>query len=149
MTGKNRFVLGGDGVVIDAETRLMWTRTDTMNDLEKWVNYLDSVDYARELREKRFAGFDNWRLPARDEMATLFDEGFVIKDKFEKDIHISDCFATGGGFSMIAAQVPGRIRTWVFNLRTGKFDHPDGLWTLSETARAVRTMDSAEPLRTD
>jgi hypothetical protein len=149
MTGKNRFVPGGDGVVIDTETRLMWTRTDTMNDFEKWVNYLDSVDYARELREKKIAGFDNWRLPDRDEMETLFDERFVLKDKFEKDIHISDCFAMGGGFSMIAAQVPGHIRTWVFNLRTGKFDHPDGLWTLSETARAVRTMDSAEPLRTD
>ena len=149
MTGKNRFVPGGDGVVIDTETRLMWTRTDTMNDFEKWVNYLDSVDYARELREKKFSGFDNWRLPDRDEMETLFDEGLVIKDKFEKDIHISDCFAMGGGFSMIAAQIPGHIRTWVFNLRTGKFDHPDGLWTLSETARAVRTMDSAEPLRTD
>ena len=149
MTEKNRFVPGGDGVVIDTKTRLMWTRTDTMNDFEKWVNYLDSVDYARELREKKFAGFDSWRLPDRDEMETLFDEEFVIKDKFEKDIHISDCFAMGGGFSMIAAQVPGHIRTWVFNLRTGKFDHPDGLWTLSETARAVRTMDSAEPLRTD
>ena len=149
MTGKNRFVPGGDGVVIDTETRLMWTRTDTMNDFEKWVNYLDSVDYARELREKKIAGFDNWRLPDRDEMETLFDERFVLKDKFEKDIHISDCFAMGGGFSMIAAQIPGHIRTWVFNLRTGKFDHPDGLWTLSETARAVRTMDSAEPLRTD
>ena len=89
MTGKNRFVLGGDGVVIDAETRLMWTRTDTMNDLEKWVNYLDSVDYARELREKKFAGFDNWRLPDRDEMATLFDEDFVIKDKSLRRIFIS------------------------------------------------------------
>ena len=149
MTGKNRFVPGGDGVVIDTETRLMWTRTDTMNDFEKWVNYLDSVDYARELREKKIAGFDNWRLPDRDEMETLFDERFVLKDKFEKDIHISDCFAMGGGFSMIAAQVPGHIRTWVFNLRTGKFDHPDGLWTLSEAARAVRTMDLGEPLHAD
>ena len=149
MTGKNRFVPSGDDVVVDTETCLMWTRTDTMNDFEKWVNYLDSVDYARELREKKFAGFDNWRLPDRDEMETLFDEGLVIKDKFEKDIHISDCFATGGGFSMIAAQVPGHIRTWVFNLRTGKLDRPDGLWTLSEAARAVRTMDSAEPPHAD
>ncbi len=149
MTGKNRFIPGGDGVVIDTKTRLMWTRTDTMNDFEKWVNYLDSVDYARELREKKFAGFDNWRLPDRDEMETLFDEGLVIKDKFEKDIHISDCFAPGGGFSMIAAQVSGHIRTWVFNLRTGKLTQPDGLWTLSEAARAVRTIDSVEPPHAD
>ncbi|KMP12577.1 hypothetical protein UZ36_00495 [Candidatus Nitromaritima sp. SCGC AAA799-C22] len=140
----DRFIRGGEHTVIDTQTRLMWTRTDSMNDMEKWVNYQDSVDYARELREKKFAGYDNWRLPSRDEMALLYDKSFAIKDKFEKDIHIADCFAPGGGFSMIAAQVPGRMRTWVFNLRTGEFDQPDGLWTLTEAARAVRTMDPDE-----
>lgn len=146
MSAKNRFIPGGEHTVIDTETRLMWTRTDSMNDLEKWVNYQDSVDYARDLREKKFSGFDDWRLPSRDEMAMLYDESLAIKDKFDKDIHICDCFAPGGGFSMVADQVPGRMRTWVFNLRTGEFDQPDGLWTLTEAARAVRTMGPDEPI---
>jgi len=44
----DRFILAGEHTVIDTETRLMWLRTDSMNDMEKWVNYQESVD----LREK-------------------------------------------------------------------------------------------------
>lgn len=138
MSNSNRFVDNGDGTVTDAEKGLVWTRTDSMNDLEKWVNYQDATDYARLLNEKKFAGYEDWRLPTRDELCTIYDEAYSIKDKFGKDIHISDSFAPGGGFSMIAALVPGRMRTWVFNLRTGECTQPDGLWTLSEAARAVR-----------
>ena len=69
-----------------------------------------------------------------------------IKDKFGKDIHLCECFSPGGGFSMIAQQVSGRMRTWVLNLRSGEFVQPDGLWTITEAARAVRTMDSNEKI---
>ena len=118
----------------------MWNKTDSMNELKKWVNYQDSADYARSLSENKFAGYDNWRLPTRDEVSTIYDESWAIKDRFGKDIHIHECFAPGGGFSMIAQQVPGRMRTWVFHLRDGEYTQPDGLWTLAESARAVRTI---------
>ncbi len=140
MSDKNRFIDNGDGTVTDTEKCLMWNKTDSMNDLKKWVNYQDSADYARCLSEKKFAGYENWRLPMRDELSTIYDESWAIKDKFGKDIHIHECFAPGGGFSMIALQVPGRMRTWVFNIRDGEYTQPDGLWTLAEAARAVRTI---------
>lgn len=141
MSDKNRFVDNGDGTVSDTLNGLMWTKTDTMNDLEKWVNYQEAADYARALREQKFAGCDDWRLPKKDEMATLFDKSFENKDQFDKVNHISEVFASGGGFSMIAEQVVGRMRTWTFNTRTGEYDHPEGLWTLSEAARAVRNIN--------
>ena len=142
----DRFISSGDLTVIDAKNNLMWTRADSMNDMEKWVNYQEGLDYVRELREKEFAGFNNWRLPFREEMGALYDEAYSIKDKFGKDIHICECFSPGGGFSMIAQQVSGRMRTWVLNLRSGEFVQPDGLWTITEAARAVRTMDSNEKI---
>lgn len=142
----DRFISGGEHTVIDTETRLMWTRTDTMNDMEKWVNYQESADYARGFREKKFVGFDNWRLPTREEMSSLYNESYSIKDKFEKDIHICECFSPGGGFSMISQIVSGRMRAWVLNLRTGEYNQPDGLWTLTEAARAVRTMHPDESI---
>ena len=142
----DRFISGGECTVIDTELRLMWAKTDSMNDMEKWVNYQEGTDYARELCDKKFATFVNWRLPTRDEMGTLYDESYSIKDKFDKDIHICDCFSPGGGFSMIAQQVSGRMRTWVFNLRTGEYNQPDGLWTLTEAARTVRTMHPDESI---
>ena len=142
-------ILGGEHTVIDTESRLMWKRSDSMNDMEKWVNYQDSIDYTRNLNENKFAGFDNWRLPTRDEMDRLYDESYSIKDKFEKDIHVCDCFSPGGGFSMIAQQISGRMRTFILNLRTGEYEQPDGLWTLTEAARAVRSMNLNESIPND
>ena len=142
-------ILGGEDTVIDTESRLMWKRSDSMNDMEKWVNYQDSIDYTRNLNENKFAGFDNWRLPTRDEMDRLYDESYSIKDKFEKDIHVCDCFSPGGGFSMIAQQISGRMRTFILNLRTGEYEQPDGLWTLTEAARAVRSMNLNESIPND
>ena len=137
---ENIFVDNGDGTVTCEAQGLMWCKADSMIDLKKWVNYQESVDYARELREKKYAGYDDWRLPTRDEMATIFDEKFENTDQFGKTIYISDQFASGGGFSVIAQQVPGRMRTWVLNIRDGEFTQPDGLWTLTEATRVVRSI---------
>lgn len=140
MTEPERFVDNGDETITDHESGLMWKKTDTMIDLKKWVNYQDAVDYARELKESKFAGYDDWRLPTRDEMSTMYDETFSQTDKFGKIVHISDKFTSGCGFSMIAKQVDGRMRTWVLKIRDGEFEQPDGLWTLAEAARAVRSL---------
>ena len=137
---ENIFVDNGDGTVTCEAQGLMWCKTDSMIDLKKWVNYQESVDYARELREKKCAGYDDWRLPTKDEMSTLFDEKLENTDQFGKTIYISDQFTSGGGFSVIAQQVPGRMRTWVLNIRDGEFAQPDGLWTLTEATRAVRSI---------
>jgi hypothetical protein len=98
------------------------------------------VDYARELKENKFGGYDDWRLPTKDEMLSLYDESLSQTDKFGKTIHISEKFACGCGFSMLAKQVDGRMRTWILKLRDGELEHPDGLWTLTEAARAVRLL---------
>ena len=137
---ENVFIDNGDGTVTSKTHGLMWCKTDSMNDLKKRVNYQESADYARGLREEKYAGYEDWRLPGRDEMATLFDKNFENTDQFGKTIHISDQFASGGGFSMVALQVSGRMRTWVLNIRDGEFSQPDGLWTLTEAARVVRSI---------
>lgn len=139
MTRQEDFVDNGDGTVTDTRTGLMWKQADTMNDLKKWVNYQDCMDYVRGLRENKFAGYDDWRLPTLEEMQGFYDESLTNKDIYNKDIHISDRFSNGGGFSIIARIVPGRMRTHVLNLREGTVDHPDGVWTLSEASRAVRS----------
>ena len=136
----NIFTDNGDGTVVSKSHKLMWCKNDSMIDLKKWVNYQDSVDYVRGLNENKYAGYDDWRLPSRDEMLTLFDKSFENKDQFGKIIHISEQFTPGGGFSMIAQQVPGRMRVFVFNIRDGEFSQPDGLWTLTEATRAVRSL---------
>ncbi len=134
------YIDNGDGTITDETSNLMWKKADSMIDLKKWMNYQDCVDYARGLRENKFAGYDDWRLPTREEMTTLYNESFALKDRFQKIVHISDVFEEGCGISIVAGQVPGRQRTWILNLRTGEFDNPDGLWTLTESTRAVRVL---------
>ena len=56
MNAKKRFIDNGDNTITDTQSGLMWCKRDSMNDLKKWVNYQESTDYARELREKKFAG---------------------------------------------------------------------------------------------
>ena len=140
MSNNGRFFDNGDGTVTDVQAGLMWTRTDTMNEMGKWVNYMESMDYIRALNEKKFAGYEDWRLPAKDELSTFYDESFSNTDKFGKIIHIGDSFASGGGLSMVAQLISGRPRTWVLSLRDGQYSQPDGLWTIAESARAVRSM---------
>lgn len=140
MSEENRFIDNGDETITDTKTNLMWSKTDTMNKLEKWVNYIDARDFVREMRENKVAGYDDWRLPQKDECPTIFDELFSNKDQFGKINHISEKFASGGGFSLIADIISGRMRTWVFNTRTGEFSQPDGLWIISEASRAVRNI---------
>ncbi len=81
MSNQTRFSDNGDGTVTDTQNGLMWIKTDTMNDLGKWVNYIDSQDYVRALNEKKFAGYEDWRLPCRDELSTFYDESLKNSHK--------------------------------------------------------------------
>ena len=141
MNAGNRFVDNGDGTVSDAVNGLMWSRTDTINDLEKWVNYQEAQDYVRALNDKKFSGYDDWRLPTLDDLGLLYDESSLLKDKFNKDIHISGCFQPGCGCSIFSQPAPGRFRMHVLDLRTGEFTNPDAVWTISEATRAVRSIN--------
>ena len=147
MSNQSRFLDNKNGTITDVRKGLIWKQTDTMNDLKKWVNFQESLDYVRNLKEVKFAGYEDWRLPTYDEMKTFYDNSFFNKDFYDKDIHIDELFTHGGGFSMMCQTIPGRFKTWVLSLRDGSLDQPDGLWTLSESARAVRTKSSADQIR--
>jgi len=56
-------------VVIDHATGLMWQQSGSPN----YINYADAEKYIRELNDKRFAGYNDWRLPTLEEAMSLME----------------------------------------------------------------------------
>lgn len=61
---KSRFIDNGDGTVTDTFTALQWQKEDDGIDRD----YDDARRYAKELR---LAGYDDWRLPRKEELMQL------------------------------------------------------------------------------
>jgi hypothetical protein len=59
----------GDNLVIDHTTGLTWQQSGSPNDM----NYADAEKYIRDLNEKRFAGYNDWRLPTLEEAMSLME----------------------------------------------------------------------------
>ena len=68
MDTKARYENLGDGTAIDHTTGLMWTVDDISSDRLNW-NDADNAAKAVML-----GGFDDWRLPTRQELLTLVDD---------------------------------------------------------------------------
>ncbi|MDZ7360912.1 MAG: DUF1566 domain-containing protein [candidate division KSB1 bacterium] len=59
----------GAKLVIDHATGLMWQQSGSPMS----ITYADAEEYIRELNGKRFAGYDDWRLPTLEEAMSLME----------------------------------------------------------------------------
>lgn len=75
--------VGGDGVIVDHATGLMWQSGGSM---EK-MTLTEAVHYVQDLKAQRFAGFNDWRLPTLEEGMSLMEPKAAYKD-----LHISSRF---------------------------------------------------------
>ncbi len=76
--------LNGDKIVLDKITSLMWQKSGSPN----YLVYSDAENYIRELNNKSFAGFTDWRLPTLEEamslMEALMHRDLYIDTKFDR-----------------------------------------------------------------
>ncbi|MBN1547263.1 MAG: DUF1566 domain-containing protein, partial [Syntrophaceae bacterium] len=73
-------------VVIDHATGLMWQKSGS----EKYIDYPAARKYIQELNRKKFAGYEDWRLPTIPELMSLLEpekqeNGLYIKPIFDKN----------------------------------------------------------------
>lgn len=81
---KNEFEEQKDGKVIyDKTTGLMWQQSGS----EKHMTYDEAHNYIRQLNQKGFAGYSDWRLPTVKEAITLLKPG-----KTDKDLYVDSLF---------------------------------------------------------
>ena len=95
MTEAQRFTDNGDGTISDSEFNVMWKKTDSFQDLKKWVNWFKCQEYYEKLNKESFAGYSNWRLPIEEEAWSLFDLKKTNTDKYGDDIYLDPIFEPG------------------------------------------------------
>ncbi len=93
-----RFLDLGDGTILDTKTRLMWMKQDYWQMEKKWVSWYSAQEFVRRMNNKKFAGYNDWRLPTPEEAKALYDRRRRNTDKDGDKIFIDRIFPQGAGW---------------------------------------------------
>ncbi|MDO8723729.1 MAG: caspase family protein [Syntrophales bacterium] len=62
-----RFVDLGNGTLYDPQSKLIWSKKGNENN----ITWYAAQDYIKRLNEQAYLGFRDWRMPSKEELATL------------------------------------------------------------------------------
>ncbi|MFQ5673371.1 MAG: DUF1566 domain-containing protein [Nitrospinales bacterium] len=136
-----RFFDCGDETVFDSRNRLIWLKKDTWQMTGKWMNWVQSRDYAQELNRKKFAGYANWRLPTPAETKSLYEKNRENKDYAGQQVRLHPVFPRGCGFLCWTSEVRNKIQAVRFGYRKGGAMFDDIYRSSRGSTRLVRSMD--------
>ena len=103
---EGRFVLSGDSAVMDQRTGLMWSLLDSQRELGVCMDHRTARQYVKELR---YNGHDDWRLPTSAELAGIYKNKPFFPDSGAKWYWTSEIFAKG--YSYIVNTVSAKQET--------------------------------------
>lgn len=134
-----------DGTVIDFRGKKIWIQKDSYQELKKWINWEEAQDYIRNLNRKKFAGSDQWRLPTKEELATLYDEDKSVEWNYywtRNVVHIDPIFGNSS-CCYWSSQSHKEKFAWGFNYIRGKpyVSLKGGIQKSLTVIRAVRESD--------
>ena len=142
------FVDNGDGTVTDTRANLMWKKDDSFKEFGYGINWFEAQDYCEILNEKKFAGYDDWRLPSGEEAKSAFSFTQSNTDKDGAETHISDLFEPGGGHNTWTYEEKPDYEQYAqkFSFITGNdmWEHKDNEYSHCRVTREV-VQDDWEP----
>jgi TolB-like protein len=77
------FIAYDNGTVLDTRTNLMWAAKDNGSN----INWANAKSYCENYRG---GGYTDWRMPAQDELAGLYDAGKTYKSDCGYDVHLTE-----------------------------------------------------------
>lgn len=138
---QERFVDGGDETVIDLQRKLVWSKQDTYQLTGKWLNWVQSRDYAKEWNQSHYAGYNDWRLPTLEEAKSLYHKSQVNKDHMGQNAYLPPVFPGGFGFLCWTGDVRNKIQAVRFGYRKGGMMYDDVYRVSRGSTRLVRDMN--------
>jgi len=142
------FVDNGDGTITDTRANLMWKKDDSFKEYGYGINWFEAQDYSEILNEKKFAGYDDWRLPSGEEAKSAFSFTQSNTDKDGAETHISDLFEPGGGHNTWTYEEKPDYEQYAqkFSFITGNdmWEHKDNEYSYCRVTREV-VQDDWEP----
>ena len=142
------FVDNGDGTISDTRANLMWKKDDSFKEFGYGINWFEAQDYCEILNEKKFAGYEDWRLPSGEEAKSAFSFTQSNTDKDGAETHISELFEPGGGHNTWTYEEKPDYEQYAqkFNFITGNdmWEHKDNEYSHCRVTREV-VQDDWEP----
>ena len=142
------FVDNGDGTITDTRANLMWKKDDSFKEFGYGINWFEAQDYCEILNEKKFAGYEDWRLPSGEEAKSFFSFTQSNTDKDGAETHISDLFEPGGGHNTWTYEEKPDYQQYAmkFSFITGNdmWEHKDNEYSHCRVTREV-VQDDWEP----
>ncbi|OGW27103.1 MAG: hypothetical protein A3K09_08420 [Nitrospinae bacterium RIFCSPLOWO2_12_FULL_47_7] len=135
----NPLVDNGNGTISDHETGLMWKKSDSYLDLDKWVSWPEAKTYCNELNQQEFAGYNDWKMPSRKEAMSIYDPSHPTKDIYGDVVFLNKAFPPGAGITTWTRTLSKEDKTLAirFHYYNGDYKwHGRGL--RSHGVRAVR-----------
>lgn len=102
-----RFLDMGNGTIVDSETQLVWMKQDCWQMEKRWVSWYSAQEFKRRMNNKKFAGYNDWRLPTPEEAHQLYDRRRRNLDKDGDKIFIDRIFPQGAGWGTWTSEEKG------------------------------------------